>query len=475
MAGHVITFYSYKGGTGRTMALANAAVSLARERNASVLAIDWDLEAPGLHRFLDGKHAAEQKGVIELFTRARGLISEGSRLGEQGAETLWEAAPLDGYIGRTGVKGVSLMRAGCIDDTYAARVNGFDWEGLYRDAPTLFGAFAETLAARYDYVLIDSRTGITDAGGICTMLLPDRLVLVFTPNRQSLDGVVDLARRATDYRSRSDDLRPLVIFPLASRVELSEEELRREWRHGTSSTEEAHRAGYQPTFEQLFRELYDLPRSDLGDYFDEVQIQHAARFAFGEPIAVLEEKAGDRLSLAHSYASFTRVLADSGGPWEYRRELPRPHETDGRRHAVAELDRAIETLAIETRRARRLELRVRIAQALLLAAGFALAIVGWSYSYYYGTEYVTFSIGGAALLVTIIEVLMRTWRPLDRHRLYARTTALLARERRLYDADAGPYAGSEQPMATLTERTDEILGALDELAWGLSVRSKPRS
>jgi Mrp family chromosome partitioning ATPase len=57
--GQIITFYSYKGGTGRTMALANVACLLARpdpaHRQATpprVLAIDWDFEAPGLHRFL---------------------------------------------------------------------------------------------------------------------------------------------------------------------------------------------------------------------------------------------------------------------------------------------------------------------------------------------------------------------------------------------------------------------------------------
>lgn len=48
--GRIVTFYSYKGGTGRTMALANTAWILAANGNR-VLAVDWDLEAPGLHRF----------------------------------------------------------------------------------------------------------------------------------------------------------------------------------------------------------------------------------------------------------------------------------------------------------------------------------------------------------------------------------------------------------------------------------------
>src|ERR1035441_8165546 len=69
--GQIITFYSYKGGTGRSMALANVAWVLASNRQ-KVLVIDWDLEAPGLHRyfrpFLADKELTEpeSKGLIEF-------------------------------------------------------------------------------------------------------------------------------------------------------------------------------------------------------------------------------------------------------------------------------------------------------------------------------------------------------------------------------------------------------------------------
>ena len=57
--GQVITFYSYKGGTGRTMSLANVACLLAERlgKEANILLVDWDLEAPGLHRFFPGRVA----------------------------------------------------------------------------------------------------------------------------------------------------------------------------------------------------------------------------------------------------------------------------------------------------------------------------------------------------------------------------------------------------------------------------------
>ena len=46
----IYTFYSYKGGVGRSMALANVAESL-HEKGLRVIIVDWDLEAPGLETF----------------------------------------------------------------------------------------------------------------------------------------------------------------------------------------------------------------------------------------------------------------------------------------------------------------------------------------------------------------------------------------------------------------------------------------
>ncbi|HEX2209438.1 MAG TPA: P-loop NTPase, partial [Longimicrobium sp.] len=67
--GRIITFYSYKGGTGRSMVLANTAWILASQ-GKSVLVIDWDLEAPGLHRyfqpFLTDPELTTSEGLIDF-------------------------------------------------------------------------------------------------------------------------------------------------------------------------------------------------------------------------------------------------------------------------------------------------------------------------------------------------------------------------------------------------------------------------
>src|SRR5262245_66306584 len=56
--GIIYTFYSYKGGVGRTMALVNVGVLLAltdtgEKTRPRVLLVDWDLEAPGLDTYFE--------------------------------------------------------------------------------------------------------------------------------------------------------------------------------------------------------------------------------------------------------------------------------------------------------------------------------------------------------------------------------------------------------------------------------------
>src|SRR5947209_8513582 len=104
--GQVITFYSYKGGTGRSMALANVACLLAQQehKGKGVLMIDWDLEAPGLHHFFRSRFTKrfpntsttesildKQLGLIDLFIELNSVVpavNAKEKLTEENAETL---------------------------------------------------------------------------------------------------------------------------------------------------------------------------------------------------------------------------------------------------------------------------------------------------------------------------------------------------------------------------------------------------
>jgi cellulose biosynthesis protein BcsQ len=349
--GEIMTFYSYKGGVGRSMTLANVACLLARRFPQKVLMIDWDLEAPGLHWFFQKRSAEQaqpdpefqqklqvQPGLIDLFQDLAQRLKDASdkdashkdvnnhandhandhvndHVNDQDAAAIIEAFDLERYIISANVPelpNLYLLKAGRFDEDYSRRVNGFDWVEFYERSPHIFQHVAQRLRQDYQYTLIDSRTGITDTSGICTALMPQKLIVVFTPNQQSLTGVLETAHKATTYRKQSDDLNPLVVYPVPSRVETSETTLRSQWRKGTAEF-----PGYQPSFEQLLQQIYDLPICNLEDYFDDVQIQHFPRYAYGEEIAVLAEREVDRLSLTSSYIKLTEQLLSPVLPWEY--------------------------------------------------------------------------------------------------------------------------------------------------------------
>jgi hypothetical protein len=144
-------------------------------------------------------------------------------------------------------------------------------------------------------------------------LLPDQIVLVFTPNRQSLIGGINAIAHAVRYRRESNDIRPLMIFPLPSRIDVSEPELLEKWRFGDPDHLEDPK-GYQSRLEDACASLYDLSSCSLRTYFDEIQIQHVPRYSYGEEIAVRTERT-HRLSLSRSYYAFSNVLANLASPW----------------------------------------------------------------------------------------------------------------------------------------------------------------
>lgn len=67
----LVTFYSYKGGVGRSLALANVAWRLADRHGLRVLVVDWDLEAPGLHHYfkIQTEDLRSRPGVIDFLDR----------------------------------------------------------------------------------------------------------------------------------------------------------------------------------------------------------------------------------------------------------------------------------------------------------------------------------------------------------------------------------------------------------------------
>ena len=185
---YVVTFYSFKGGVGRTLAMMNCAAEFVQE-GKKVLVVDFDLEAPGLDTFDLSLPKGRHFGVIDYVNRY---------LDEDVAPEVDEFIH-KGDFGSSGTGEIWIMPAGDRRKNYHENFNSISWRNLYdqRDGflllANLKAQWQDTLSP--DYVFIDSRTGHTDVSGICTRQLPNAVVVLFFPNKQNLLGLVPIIDR----------------------------------------------------------------------------------------------------------------------------------------------------------------------------------------------------------------------------------------------------------------------------------------
>ncbi|MFI5933654.1 FxSxx-COOH system tetratricopeptide repeat protein [Actinoplanes sp. NPDC051494] len=269
--GRIITFYSYKGGTGRTMALANVAWLLA-SNGYKVLTVDWDLESPGLHRyyhpFLKDKGLRSSEGILDLIRKHADTATHAmagppefhgpARIQEYAMSLDWDF-PGGGLI--------DFVPAGRQDLGYAEAVSTFDWDAFWHAGRgrQLLDALRDDMAANYDFVLIDSRTGTSDTGSICTVRLPGTVVNCFTLNTQSITGAVAITRSIISQNSG------ITVYPLPTRIE-----------DGEKAKLQRGRTVSRDSFEPYLDFLGDEPSAE---YWNAVEVPYIPYYAYEEVLA----------------------------------------------------------------------------------------------------------------------------------------------------------------------------------------------
>lgn len=225
-----ITFYSYKGGTGRTLALANAARYLAR-LEFKVVALDFDLEAPGLHyKFsasTDGTPLAVSAGIVDYL---HSFIVEG-----QIPDSLKDFT-VDVSVPGADKPLIQLIPAGRgPSKAYWEKLSHINWHELFYSTDAkgvqvfldLKNRIADELNP--DFLLVDSRTGITEMGGVATTLLADKVIALVLPTSENLEGARAVLRSLMRSR-RESGVGDLEIMVALSRLpQMKESEGEREW------------------------------------------------------------------------------------------------------------------------------------------------------------------------------------------------------------------------------------------------------
>jgi Tfp pilus assembly protein PilF len=227
---HIFTFYSYKGGVGRSMALLNVAYTL-HSLGRHVLIVDLDLEAPGISGFLrrndelvptseDKPDVVDLLGdlnpalhweldeqsrpelpVLENYLRSVRNDEESPPEARKYAPALnprFRRTRLDvlcasderDYAARLGSLELSMLSAeqlvtvgNILREIFFSHQFSWRWLDEEKDTPT-----------RYDYILIDSRTGFTETSGLCIGPLADRLLIFCGLNDQNINGTAEFIK-----------------------------------------------------------------------------------------------------------------------------------------------------------------------------------------------------------------------------------------------------------------------------------------
>jgi MinD-like ATPase involved in chromosome partitioning or flagellar assembly len=194
----VVAFYSYKGGVGRTLAAANFAVYLVK-LGLKVVIMDFDLDAPGVDsKFPTYALPQGQAGLIDYILQFQ---RHGTSPGPV-ADILCTvpiSSPRQEYA-------LWLIPAGdYFGADYAAKLNELDWRRIFsdqRDGVAFFQEFLRRINEEVspDVLIIDSRTGFSEIGGLCTQQLADETVIMSSLASESVKMTRRLARVVRESR-----------------------------------------------------------------------------------------------------------------------------------------------------------------------------------------------------------------------------------------------------------------------------------
>jgi tetratricopeptide (TPR) repeat protein/cellulose biosynthesis protein BcsQ len=326
-----LSLYSYRGGTGRTQLCANIAAYLCFEKKQKVLLWDWDMEAPSLHWFFaKPTDQMNQEGTIDL-------LEAYVRLKRYNDETAVKQK-LPYLMSRRYIMSLrkTVDEKGCIDlipagnyqnANYAMNVARFDWYEFKNilngfEFLTAFKTWLQTLD--YDYILIDSRTGIADYSGICNIFLPDANIFTVTAQLQSFDGNARIAEQMLKAVETQKHRKPYIL-PILSRLDPFVKHLGDEW---TKKFQETFSKYYKSFFEQIQEQNPDnkLAHRYLNDatdinkdyhwiYNEDTCITYNSELSFGENLLFGENHSKSYMSgFGENVERISEILINARNP-----------------------------------------------------------------------------------------------------------------------------------------------------------------
>jgi hypothetical protein len=182
----ILSFYSFKGGVGRTTALAALAIQLARA-GKRVCIVDLDLEAPGIGTLLSSATGQAQYGVVDY------LLETSLGRGQPDIGDYFHLCD-DPRVVASGPP-IVVVPAGTLDDDYLEKLARIDYQGILAPSPNHAGGVLASLLKtlkterQAEYVLLDSRSGLHDIGGLALNGIAHLDIVFGLDSEQSWQGL----------------------------------------------------------------------------------------------------------------------------------------------------------------------------------------------------------------------------------------------------------------------------------------------
>ncbi|MTJ50731.1 KGGVGR-motif variant AAA ATPase [Dolichospermum sp. UHCC 0259] len=200
----IISFFSFKGGVGRTSSLVATALTLARNGHR-VAIVDLDLEAPGLATIFSPDNS-NNPGVIDYLLEKK--IQEQDWKLRTHLISINERILLD-----DNGESIQLLPAGTVDKNYLEKLARLDFQNLVNGEleSTMVSMLKELESAvrPLDFILMDARAGFHDIGGLAIAKLSHAAVIFGTQSRQSWAGLTHVIRHLAS--PGVDERLPLVL------------------------------------------------------------------------------------------------------------------------------------------------------------------------------------------------------------------------------------------------------------------------
>lgn len=313
-----ISFYSYKGGVGRSLALAYTAKYLA-DCNMRVCVLDIDLEAPGIGIKFEKLFEKEQKdkqkqdtvnkvysklGVVDYINSfINGKIPD--EIGEYFSDV-----PIENKRGY-----IKIMGAGkdIYSNKYWEDLENIEWKKLFSGKFYGWRMF-EILKSQIeeqmnpDYLLIDSRAGVTTMSKVCTTILPDKVVMCLANNGENFTGSAMMHHYINNSPFNNNELEiicAITRFP-SDEEETIEEGLSKYVDDPNKKSDSSIKKEFYKEIEKFYGTIEDAEKKRI---FDNMFFIHSNREVERDELVILQKKPFvERETLVNDYSKIIYEL-----------------------------------------------------------------------------------------------------------------------------------------------------------------------